>query len=132
MENGEVLLVVSKLKKWIKDQAGLSTSQTYVDCLSQYLAKESLKAADKARAQGRKTVMDRDFSFFDVSGEEPDENLVVISKVKKLIKDQGLATSAQCFPVISKGVLKVTQNAMANAQKSGRKTVMDKDFTTGI
>ncbi len=57
----EILVVVSKVKKMIKDTAGLSTSQTAVEALTRIVEKECHKAIEKARADGRKTVMDRDF-----------------------------------------------------------------------
>ncbi len=59
----ETLVVVSKVKKYIKDKAGMNTSATAMDALSKIVAKECVKATEVARSDGRKTVMDRDFEM---------------------------------------------------------------------
>lgn len=56
------------------------------------------------------------------------EVLVVTSKVKKYIKDKsGFNTSAATVQVLSDAVQRICDQAIANAQKDGRKTVMDRD-----
>ncbi|HXH75273.1 MAG TPA: hypothetical protein VNJ08_09930 [Bacteriovoracaceae bacterium] len=57
----EVLIVASKLKQYIKDKHDMNTSGNVMEILSHIVRREANKAADKARADGRKTVMDRDF-----------------------------------------------------------------------
>lgn len=58
----EVLVVVSKLKSYIKAKSGgMNTSDTVMDVLSQRLRDLCDDAIYKARQEGRKTVMDRDF-----------------------------------------------------------------------
>jgi len=57
----EVLVVTSKIKKLIKEKSGLSTSASAIDAISKIVEKEILTAIERARADGRKTVMDRDF-----------------------------------------------------------------------
>ncbi len=57
----ETLVVVSKVKKYIKDKADLSTSQTAVDALTRIVEKECEKAIESAKSANRKTVLDRDF-----------------------------------------------------------------------
>ncbi|NGX34927.1 MAG: hypothetical protein K1060chlam1_01289 [Candidatus Anoxychlamydiales bacterium] len=57
----ETLVVVSKIKKLIKEKAELSTSAGAIDKLSEIVEKECLKAAQKAKESNRKTVLDRDF-----------------------------------------------------------------------
>lgn len=56
----EVLVVVSKVKKFIKEQSGMNTSQCCVDALTKKVVAECLKGAESARQAGRKTVMGRD------------------------------------------------------------------------
>lgn len=57
------------------------------------------------------------------------ENLVIVSKTKKFIKDRaGLNTSAAFFEVASKKIETLCKNAIAHAQQDGRKTVMGRDF----
>jgi hypothetical protein len=55
------LVVVSKVKKLIRDQSSFNTSQCAVDALTQVVVKECLRAIESAKANGRKTVMGRDF-----------------------------------------------------------------------
>jgi hypothetical protein len=58
---GEILVVVSKLKKYILDRSGMNTSQSVMDVLSSRLRKLCDQAIQEAQKDGRKTVMDRDF-----------------------------------------------------------------------
>ena len=57
----DVLVVVSKLKKYIKDKSGLSTSANAAEAISRLIRQECDKAIESAKSNGRKTVMDRDF-----------------------------------------------------------------------
>lgn len=57
----EVLVVASKVKHLIKEQSGMNTSATVMEALSKVVEREVAKAIEKAKADGRKTVMDRDF-----------------------------------------------------------------------
>lgn len=59
-ENQEILIVVSKLKKFIKESAGMNTSDAVGPALSEVVRKVCLQAIENARQGGRKTVMDRD------------------------------------------------------------------------
>lgn len=58
--NVDTLVVVSKVKNFIKDQSGFSTSQCCIEALTQKVMQECLKAMEQAQASGRKTVMGRD------------------------------------------------------------------------
>lgn len=60
---GEVLVVVSRFKNYVKERFGMNTSDGVVDALSDHLRVVTRRAAENARADGRKTVMDRDFEF---------------------------------------------------------------------
>ena len=57
----DVLVVVSKLKAYVKARSGMSTSDGAVDVLSNHLRKLCHLAIQHAGTAGRKTVMDRDF-----------------------------------------------------------------------
>jgi hypothetical protein len=57
----EVLIVASKLKQYIKDKYDMNTSADVMDKLSKHVRRLTDNAAMKARSEGRKTVMDRDF-----------------------------------------------------------------------
>jgi hypothetical protein len=56
----EVLVVVSKLKAYIKANSGMNTSDGIVPVLSDYLRRLCDQAIENAKADGRKTVLDRD------------------------------------------------------------------------
>ena len=58
----EALVVASKVKKLIKDEASLSTSAQAIDQLSVRVQAACNKAIENARSDKRKTVMDRDFT----------------------------------------------------------------------
>ena len=59
----EVLVIASRLKDYIQARSDYSTSQSVMDVLSHHLRILCDRAIDNARAEGRKTVMDRDFQF---------------------------------------------------------------------
>jgi len=56
----EVLIVVSKLKSYIKAKSGMNTSDGIVPVLSDLVREVCDRAIESARADGRKTVLDRD------------------------------------------------------------------------
>ncbi len=56
----DVLIVVSKLKKYIKDRSGMNTSDAVADMLSDHVRAIADDAIRAAAADGRKTVLDRD------------------------------------------------------------------------
>jgi hypothetical protein len=58
----DVLIVVSKLKAYVKAKSGMSTSDGAIDVLSEHLRKLCDDAIAHAGTAGRKTVMDRDFA----------------------------------------------------------------------
>lgn len=57
----EVLVVTSKVKKFIKDRADMNTAGNVAEILSVKVRDLLLQAIEKAKADGRKTVKDRDF-----------------------------------------------------------------------
>jgi hypothetical protein len=57
----DVLIVVSKLKAYIRARSGMNTSDGAMDVLSDIVRELCDAAIQKAAADGRKTVMDRDF-----------------------------------------------------------------------
>ena len=57
----DVLVVVSKLKKYIKDTSGMNTAGNVAPRISQAVKQLCAQAIERARSDGRKTVMDRDF-----------------------------------------------------------------------
>ena len=56
----EVLVVASKIKKYIKEKADMNTSSSTMDALTALLTRTLDQAIQNAKGEGRKTVMDRD------------------------------------------------------------------------
>ncbi|MCB0420030.1 MAG: hypothetical protein KDD61_03490, partial [Bdellovibrionales bacterium] len=56
----DVLVVTSKVKKFIKDNGGCNTSAETVEVLSKAVEELCRRGFDSAKADGRKTVMARD------------------------------------------------------------------------
>jgi hypothetical protein len=56
----EILIVVSKLKKYIKDRSGFNTSDAVAEVLSDHVRAICDQAIRTAATDGRKTVLDRD------------------------------------------------------------------------
>ncbi len=122
------LIVISKVKKFIKDTADFNTSAGFFEPLNADLVKSCRDAVAHAQKLGRKTVMGKDFNLY-VEGQGDQEALVVTSKVKKLIKDEaGLSTSSQAIEQLTVRVRTVCLKAIENAKADKRKTVMDRDF----
>lgn len=57
----EILVVSSKVKKYIKEKANMSTSASVIEKLTDIIEEECNKAIERAQKAKRKTVMDRDF-----------------------------------------------------------------------
>ena len=56
----EVLIVVSKVKAYIRARSGMNTSDAVAEALSDLVRKAADQAIATAKADGRKTVMARD------------------------------------------------------------------------
>jgi hypothetical protein len=57
----DILIVASKLKDYVRARSGLNTSQGVIDRLSDIVRRHVDEAVQRAMADGRKTLMDRDF-----------------------------------------------------------------------
>jgi histone H3/H4 len=125
----ESLIVISKVKKFIKEKGDFNTSSGFFEPLNQDIIKACRDAIAHAQKLGRKTVMGKDFNFF-IENPTIGEALVVASKVKKMIKDEaGLSTSAQAIDQLTIRIQTICNQAMENAKSDKRKTVMDRDFS---
>lgn len=56
----DILVVTSKVKKFIKEKGQMNTSAETIDILSKAVEKLCAKGIESAKADGRKTVMARD------------------------------------------------------------------------
>jgi hypothetical protein len=61
VDEDDILVVVSKLKKYVRAKSGMNTSDNVMGVLSDILRKVCDRAIQKAAEEGRKTVLDRDF-----------------------------------------------------------------------
>jgi histone H3/H4 len=57
----EILIVASKLKQYVKDKHDMNTSANVMEILSKHVRRLSDRAVERAKSEGRKTLMDRDF-----------------------------------------------------------------------
>jgi hypothetical protein len=60
VDESDVLVVVSKVKKYIRDRSGMNTSESVAAMLSDHVRAVCDVAIRTAGAAGRKTVLDRD------------------------------------------------------------------------
>jgi len=60
-----VLVVISKVKSYIRAKSGMNTSDGIVPVLSDHVRRLLDQAIDAAKADGRKTVLDRDLKSSD-------------------------------------------------------------------
>lgn len=56
----DVLVVASKIKKYIRDRSGMNMSASVLEALSDRIRALCDGAIERAKADSRKTVMDRD------------------------------------------------------------------------
>jgi len=56
----DILVVTSKIKKFIKEKGEMNTSAETVDILSKAIEQLCIRGIESAKADGRKTVMARD------------------------------------------------------------------------
>lgn len=59
----DTLIIASRLKDYVTAKADFNTSAAVMDVLSDYVRVITDRAMDNARAEGRKTILDRDFDF---------------------------------------------------------------------
>ena len=62
MAEKEVLVVISKVKNYIRAQSQMNTAGSVAEALSDQVRRLCDQAIENARKDGRKTVMDRDLS----------------------------------------------------------------------
>ncbi len=125
----ESLIVISKVKKFIKEKADFNTSAGFFEPLNADIIKACRDASAHTQKLGRKTVMGKDFNLY-IENPNINEALVVASKVKKMIKDEtGLSTSSQAIDQLTNRVQTICLKAIENAKEDKRKTVMDRDFS---
>jgi histone H3/H4 len=61
MSDKEILVVVSKLKTYVKSSADMNTAGNVAERISDIVRGLCDEAVERAKSDGRKTLMDRDF-----------------------------------------------------------------------
>ncbi|HEY4486047.1 MAG TPA: histone-like protein [Nitrospiria bacterium] len=56
----DILVVASKVKKFVKEKTGMSVSAEILELISKKVEQLCLDAVEKAKADGRKTIKSRD------------------------------------------------------------------------
>lgn len=64
-KGGDVLVIASRFKEFIKEQSEFNTSASVMNSISDHLRHIAMQAIDNARAEGRRTVMEQDLKFLD-------------------------------------------------------------------
>ncbi len=134
----DVLVVVSKLKEFVRQRSGMKVSDQVSLALSDYLRELADRGILAARSDGRKTVLDRDIAGLfptraNPSGDQDQaepawEVLVVVSKLKKYIRARaGMNTSDAVARVLTDELRRVSTEAIRAAGADERRTVMDRD-----
>ncbi len=62
-EGGEILVVASKIKAYIRAKSSMNTSSAVMDAVSAKVRAMCDQAIEHAKSEGHKTVMDRDFTL---------------------------------------------------------------------
>jgi histone H3/H4 len=141
----DVLVVATKLKEYIRERASMSTSDRAFGFLSDHLRAVADQSARAAAADRRKTILDRDVRpLFErerrslATGDTADdgdtgEPLVVVSKLKKYVRaSSGMSTSDGIIPILSDHLRHLCREAIKNAGRNDRRTVMVQDFVAMV
>lgn len=140
----EVLIVVARLKDYVRVRATMNLSERGLPVLSDHIRDIADLAIAAAGRDGRKTVMDRDIAPLfarearnlatgDAAEDASDEILIVVSKFKKYVKERGgMNTSDSVARVLSNHVRHLTREAIRHAARDDRRTVLGRDFAAVI
>ena len=132
-ESGQdVLVVVSKLKSYIRTASAMNTAGGVAGTLSTLVKGLCDKAIENAKNDGRKTVMERDFKTATGEAAATSEDvLVVVSKLKGYVRSASeMNTAGGVAGTLSTLVKGLCDQAIESAKNDGRKTVMERDFST--
>jgi histone H3/H4 len=122
----QVLVVVSKVKNYIRAKSGMNTASNVAEKLTEIVKSTSDQAIQKAQSDNRKTLMDRDFEN---QNSDESEVLVVVSKLKNYVRAKsGMNTAASVAGKMTGLIKNACDQAIEKAKSDGRKTVMDRDF----
>ena len=114
-----VLVVTSKVRAWAKSEFEVSLSKDVPEALTVALEKALDKAKEAAVKDKVKTLKGRH-----VGGEaSTNPSLVVVSKVKAKMKEEGFSVGSDSLPYLTKVVEDVLRKAAEATKASKKKTV---------
>lgn len=141
----EVLVVGTRLRAYIQDRAGMSTSDRVFSVLSDHVREVLDQAIAAAGRDGRKTVMDRDVEPITRSrapslatgaperDDRPRDIIMIVTKVKQYVKERsGMNTSDSVAAVLSAHMRRLAREAIRKAAADDRKTVLDRDVVAAL
>jgi histone H3/H4 len=141
----EVLVVATRLKAYIHERAGMSTSDRVFNVLSDHVREVLDQAIAAAGRDGRKTVMDRDVEPITRSrapslatgaperDDRPRDIIMIVTKVKQYVKERsGMNTSDSVATVLSGHMRRLAREAIRKAAMDDRKTVLDRDVVAAL
>ena len=124
----DVLVVVSRLKDYIKEVSSMSTSDQVLAPFSVHVRRLIDATIESAKKADRKTVLGRDVPKMATGSN--DVVLVVVSRLKEYVRTKSeMRTSDDVPGAISDEIRRLALFAIENARKDGRKTVMGRDVT---
>lgn len=123
----EVLIVASRLTDFIEADYGLRVTQSALHALSAKVRRLADGAITRAGFDGRKTIMDRDFSRAGRASGGP--VLIIASRFKTYVKAaSGMNTSGSVIDLLSDHVRAWTRPAAQFAADAGRDRLVELDF----
>jgi histone H3/H4 len=141
----EILVVSTRLKAYIHDRAGMSTSDRVFNVLSDHVRDVLDQAIAVAGRDGRKTVMDRDVEPIIRSrapslatgtperDDRPRDIIMVVTKIKQYVKERsGMNTADAVAAVLSGHMRRLAREAIRKAATDDRKTVLDRDMVAAL
>jgi histone H3/H4 len=141
----EVLVVGTRIRAYIQERAGMSTSDRVFNVLSDHVRELLDLAIAAAGRDGRKTVMDRDIEPLTRSraqslatgakerDDRPRDIVMIVSKVKQYVKERsGMNTSDSIATVLSAHMRRLSREAIRKAAMDDRKTVLDRDVVAAL
>lgn len=66
VDEGEILVVASRVKAYIRERSGMNTGASTMRELTKHIVRLCHRGIENARREGRKTVLDRDIPFSDM------------------------------------------------------------------
>ena len=91
--------------------------------------REATSSSSRPKERPRKRIIASPAPVPAASGSAPEETLIISSRLKDFVRaESGFNTSERVLDPLSQIVRRVCRQAIANAERDGRKTVLDRDI----